>query len=415
MSLKRGGSRLFSPPPTLHQEPPSPSSHSTASHQISSSSASQSSDQTSSPSLSGFGIRQKSDLDTSLPLSFSLESNLPSSSSCPSLPPVIQRKGSRIGNTPGSPSVSHAAPSSPRATCPGDIETAPKSEMMTKLQLWNLLDSEEDFRVSLDILVERYVRPMTTDERWSSRITEEERSTIFSNIHEINVNQRQLLRELRQSLREWPIPSVTDFFSSKLSRFDMYIRYASNFSNSMYTLSRLKKESNTIKNLVKQSIDDKDLIGLMKTPLNGISRWHSLLKQLSEEDPNNSELANLLSKFTALHQEGAKYLALHQDIELVRSVQSRIKGLNEVLVHPDRKFIREGPILLAGKQEHLFLFNDLLIIGKAGLVSSVNVSKKSQKYKFSQKLVLRKFSVIDPPDCNFYFFSFSHITKHLII
>jgi len=156
----------------------------------------------------------------------------------------------------------------------------------------------------------------------------------------------------------------------------LYVRYIENFDNVYLLVKYIRKKKPDFKKLIKdfekkqKETNALDLPSFLILPIQRIPRYLLLLMELvkytepSHED--NQKLRDAIDSIRSLLEtmDNSKNHANHN--QKISVIHRNIDGLDDLeLIHPKRRYIREGVLKLEGDEDnpnpYCFLFNDILL------------------------------------------------------
>lgn len=242
-----------------------------------------------------------------------------------------------------------------------------------------ILTTERNYLMALNIVVEALLNPLRVAANENRPILpKKDIKAIFFQLEVIRGYTSALYQQLenRLVLREKEDPSpvlLGDIFLQMADYLRTYILYTSNYTTAIQTLnSALKNCPDFVKFLqsekVVKQIGKSDLPDYLILPIQRLPRYAMLLKELIQctprEDPERRPLQLALSKIQKVLDDNQQ---AQEDIDNIQKVMSIQKVLGIKLVEADRRFVREGNLLVyhpkkeTVKSRQFVLFNNLLV------------------------------------------------------
>jgi len=176
-----------------------------------------------------------------------------------------------------------------------------------------------------------------------------------------------------------------DIFIKIVPFFKLYSIYVSNYHIAISTVVELRKQNPTILNYLKESATFSECKGLnleayLITPVQRIPRYRLLFQELLKNTgENHPDYTNLQKTFVVI-DEVANFVNQtikdQEETEKLLSIQKSFIGLQESLLVPGRKLIREGVLMKVCRKSSqpriFFLFSDILLYGKIGPTGGAN-------------------------------------------
>lgn len=244
-----------------------------------------------------------------------------------------------------------------------------------------IVDTEEDYVGNLDIIVEKFVKPMKEYKMMSM----EEMALVFSNIELVKDANEAILFEMQRLREESPLDAmVGSIFSSERVEYfvQVYTHYCLGQQQAITSYNTCLKKNSKFRNMVERGLIDEDCRGLdlitfLVMPVQRLCKYPLLLRELvkhtDEAHPDYHNLVNTIDTMsqlvTLVNQSARESENLQKILEIERSL-SRADHLK--LIFPGRKFLREGKLTKVSgthvQDRQFFLFNDILIYAKPALV-----------------------------------------------
>ena len=261
-----------------------------------------------------------------------------------------------------------------------------------------LVDDERQYVASLCTRREVFVEPLREQSRGGGKklMSAVEVGAVFNNIGELYNIHVQLLAALEDRLARWWSAAVAadGGFTSRATAGDIlgefapfllaYAAYANSFAESSATVTRLRKDRRAFDRFcaageADPGCDGRSLMSLMILPVGRVPRYRGKLRQLLQATPEGHPDRRLLlgamasvrgtcEKLGATfkrYQNQLKVLSVEERLDASRSSKAPLP-----LAAPHREFVMEGPLRKLDRRGDataywFFLFNDLLIYGKA--------------------------------------------------
>ncbi|XP_022242017.1 rho guanine nucleotide exchange factor 17-like, partial [Limulus polyphemus] len=244
-----------------------------------------------------------------------------------------------------------------------------------------LYDTEKSYVESLQILVNKYMKPLKSPENAGivdSYLVDE----IFHQIPEILVHHESFLEMLRQRLANWDTKQkVGDVFVEAFTKqhvIDTYTAFINNWKSAKDSIKLTTQAKPAfqkfLEHMAREHKGKLTLDALLIMPVQRIPRYELLIKELLKHTPVDhpdhqslvlaqKEVHELAVQINRMEREAFQHEQMQQKI---RDVEHLIEGVMD-LVQPDRTFIRYDLVTISGalstkKERCIFLFSDLLII-----------------------------------------------------
>jgi hypothetical protein len=239
-------------------------------------------------------------------------------------------------------------------------------------------ETEETYVSMLSKVHQWLVKPLQKARADNEEIlTEEEEKEIFSNLSDILSLHQNFVKELSTRLKN-PLPVISDLFSSSKSQFiKLYIEYVKNFDSVYVMIKFIKKKKRNFKEMIKAfeleqaKTNALDLGSFLILPVQRLPRYMLLLAELEKftevDHPDKKglqkaieDVKETLAILDKSKSENGTDMTSNQKISAI----SRNIQLNDFeLVHPQRRYIREGPVKMDPEDPtpYTFLFNDVIL------------------------------------------------------
>jgi hypothetical protein len=285
---------------------------------------------------------------------------------------------------------------------------AKRARTRTKVTL-EIESTEVSFVESLEALVKLYLQPLQAALDTDPILSQDEISTLFSNISTITALNRKFLTDYSTRVSNFDNNTtlIGDIFLQFAPFFRSYTQYVGNHDNASELLKKLESSSGgnrRFKELVESNMskpENKNLsvASYLIMPIQRIPRYKLLLEEVlrntSDDHPDYSNLLKGLESVSAV----AKHINAEMHAQENRAAIVRIQ--NEFshsvsFVQPHRRFVRQGTMVKkcrnTDKTYEFFLFNDLLVYASRSVLST------GTKYKLHQELPIdESFTIDDVP------------------
>ncbi|XP_076358964.1 uncharacterized protein LOC143251577 [Tachypleus tridentatus] len=293
-----------------------------------------------------------------------------------------------------------------------------------------LYDTEKSYVESLQILVNKYMKPLKSPEN-AGIVDPYLVDEIFHQIPEILVHHESFLEMLRQRLANWDTKQkVGDVFVDAFTKqhvIDTYTAFINNWKSAKDAIKLTTQAKPAfqkfLEHMAREHKGKLTLDALLIMPVQRIPRYELLIKELLKHTPVDhpdhqplvlaqKEVHELAVQINRMEREAFQHEQMQQKI---REIEHLIEGVMD-LVQPDRTFIRYDLVTISGalntkKERCIFLFSDLLIITsikrKSGTIrktSSFSTSPSSfgslemNKYKMLMRFSLDNLDIVKSAD-----------------
>eukprot|EP01104_Vermistella_antarctica_P012146 TRINITY_DN3469_c0_g1_i1.p1 TRINITY_DN3469_c0_g1~~TRINITY_DN3469_c0_g1_i1.p1 ORF type:complete len:726 (-),score=197.77 TRINITY_DN3469_c0_g1_i1:7-2031(-) len=287
--------------------------------------------------------------------------------------------------------------------------------------------TERTFVETLQIVVDKFLHPLRDPDlrpvpisgkkNWKEILDREQVKSVFSSIEIILNYNLTLFADLQRRHDEWSVHScVADVFVELCTFLKVYTDYVANFHHAVDTLHSLKASNahfkrfiaDTFEHLEMQvslghihSLPGRELDSFLITPVQRIPRYLMLLKDLRKytapEHPDMENLDTACSMLDGVAHYVNKKTAEGENVRQVTQIQSTITGKFESLVNPNRRFLKQGDLLVVDdrnvakrSKRHFFLFNDCLVVCKS--------TDRKGNFPYVDRCDLRKAAVTNHAD-----------------
>ncbi|CAN8006826.1 unnamed protein product, partial [Ixodes hexagonus] len=281
-----------------------------------------------------------------------------------------------------------------------------------------LYDTEKSYVESLQILVNKYMRPLKSPDS-AGTVEGTLVDEIFYQIPEILSHHESFLDVLQQRLACWDArQKVGDIFVEAFTKqpvIDTYTAFINNWKSAKEAIKMASQAKPSFAKFLEHTSREHKgklaLDALLIMPVQRIPRYELLIKELikhtQHDHPDHQllvvaqkEVHELALKINRMEREAFQHEQMQQR---VRDVEQLIEGVMD-LVQPDRTFIRYDFVTIPGglgtkKDRCLFLFSDLLLITsikrKSGTMRKTSPSSSPSGFGFTvfdmnkYKLLLR--------------------------
>eukprot|EP00007_Cunea_sp_BSH-02190019_P001933 CAMPEP_0174240512 /NCGR_PEP_ID=MMETSP0417-20130205/19112_1 /TAXON_ID=242541 /ORGANISM="Mayorella sp, Strain BSH-02190019" /LENGTH=805 /DNA_ID=CAMNT_0015319609 /DNA_START=29 /DNA_END=2443 /DNA_ORIENTATION=+ len=317
-----------------------------------------------------------------------------------------------------------------------------------------LLETEETYVSDLACLLSDFRSPILENFR-SLKLSEDKVRSVFAHLDTIFAYQKVLYGDLCERINHWsddyiaakdpvlaasqtePGPSscstsspkdeippgmvrntkkerVGDVFLAMTAYLKLYTQYVQNFNTASTTLQDLKLQSPGLCKLLvecgkSKRAKNKDISSFLIMPVQRIPRYalllDNLLKYTPEDHPDYKDLSEAVTKVKDVANYVNEKAKEAENIQKVLNVRSQFQNQLDVkLAEAHRRYLMEGDLMVLdetkrSKEErrHVWLFNDLILIGKEVRPKRGDDSKQP-KYKCIRTIKLAFTSCHSMPD-----------------
>lgn len=253
-----------------------------------------------------------------------------------------------------------------------------QQEKIRQEAIFELFLTEKAYVRDLQVLMELFAYPL------QRLISTTETELIFSNIEDIVYSNSLLLSELetRQIEQDYVIDRLGDILLHHKDNLIPYISYCGQQKQSIrYLQEKISKDRTFAEFLEKcrrnESCKNLDIFSFLLMPMQRITRYPLLLKQILHYTPKNHDdhnaLISALASIESLAEQSNEAARQNENVEKLKELQQQIDLSdlrNELnLTHTTREFgtrvfLFEGEVskLRSGKRLHAFLFNDIFLL-----------------------------------------------------
>eukprot|EP01107_Rhizomastix_libera_P016597 TRINITY_DN6995_c0_g1_i1.p1 TRINITY_DN6995_c0_g1~~TRINITY_DN6995_c0_g1_i1.p1 ORF type:complete len:1108 (+),score=333.15 TRINITY_DN6995_c0_g1_i1:431-3325(+) len=293
------------------------------------------------------------------------------------------------------PPEDFSPPPIPKKT--GDPSEASQIESMIKKRkniADEILETEQSYVSQLTMLYEHFYMKLKEN---SCGLEPDQVTQMFSNIDFIiQYHKQAMLPQLDKILLTWNDNScLGPMMLEALPKLKLYFHYINNHGKAVEIYKESKKKKPKFKQFVdtldySQAINGLCFESLLILPVQRLPRYVLLLADLLKSTPHNhpdfTPLGDALQSIRDLVTKVDQKKQEMNNEELLRSTVEKIVDAGEDLTISQRKrlFLKDGPVLVAKDERHLFLFNDILIITKP---------PHGGKYSLKRKIILEAASI----------------------
>jgi len=233
-----------------------------------------------------------------------------------------------------------------------------------------LLESEKAHVHALDIVVERYMRPLMI----SNSLPPSTIRAIFSNLELIRNWNQTFLAALEAHLECGD--TFGDLFMEMIPFMrQLYTQYNENYDHAMVTHEKAKKNrvfAQFLEKTQKDTNEQKDLLTYLYLPVQRMLAYDSLLKDILDltpvDHPDYTHLSNSLNALRDIELSATLRAEQRKNINKVLQIQNSLSD-DIHLALPHRRFVYEGDVIIVHgksyKERHCYLFNDLFVCCKS--------------------------------------------------
>jgi len=244
-----------------------------------------------------------------------------------------------------------------------------------------IVDTEEDYVGNLDIIVEKFLKPI----KEYKMMNMEEIALVFSNIELVKDANEAILFEMQRLRNEPPLDAMVGsiFHSERVEYFvQVYTHYCLGQQQAVAAYNSSFKKNSKFRNMVERGLIDDDCRGLdlitfLVMPVQRLCKYPLLLRELvkhtREDHPDYNSLVNTIDTMSQLVTLVNQSARESENLQKILEIEGSLTHANHLkLIIPGRKFVREGKLTkISGshvQERQFFLFNDILIYAKPALV-----------------------------------------------
>ncbi|CAF0797762.1 unnamed protein product [Adineta steineri] len=259
-----------------------------------------------------------------------------------------------------------------------------------------LLDTELNYRDSLNQIVAHFIEPL--------QLKQEERKRIFLNISDIHALHSEFYEDLRSAGRneKGRTSRIVDLFTKWQDRFLIYAKYCSELPDAQEFLDRKIKQDGSFAQKLEQCRQKAGELGKFQLrdtvvlPFQRIVKYslllHTMKKNVPSSDPNGDTKRQLLEKAEHLMIDVNQYIneakRAHDNLKVINNIEKTICDIKL----PSERCLRSYGRFIADEQftvyedghrngtRTVFLFDRVLLICKV---------KGSEKYTFRAALFIQ--------------------------
>ena len=242
-----------------------------------------------------------------------------------------------------------------------------------------IIDTEESYLISLDNLMSRYYEPMqqiTAKPGFFSSpiLTEKEHSIIFMNITLIVEFHKNFFVELCTEYNKWP--SAPMRLGKVFIRYSPFLKLYTEYTNCYQEATKTLQNCLTrtpFKNWLDahrmENMDCVPLESLLIMPIQRIPRYRMLLEEVvkftPEEHIDYKDLCTALETIKEIAQYINERKRESENMTKVIEIQTKIRGLNMIIVHPQRRLLKRGDLIRftdgSREERYFYLFSDMML------------------------------------------------------
>jgi len=237
---------------------------------------------------------------------------------------------------------------------------------------------ENVYQQNIGDIVKLFQEPLEQDPNWNTKVSEEEREGIFSNIKDIQKMHLEIHGTYRDCQQNFPSKSVCSVLENAISQFSIYVPFLCNFNAADARIEHLAKRSKQFQSFL--FTPDVSLQELMEYPTIVFGTYEALLEQADEQAKSEDDKVSLKKAKAAIEDYKNSISGNETDkasVAQLLEVQEQLidftgQSLDAV---PERRFIRGGKVTVqidsvdedsaSPKGRHqLYLCNDIIICTK---------------------------------------------------
>ncbi|PRP89314.1 lim domain protein [Planoprotostelium fungivorum] len=275
------------------------------------------------------------------------------------------------------------------------IENDPKLDFQKKQRtLQTIVRTERGYLNGLKVIKEEYHATLTKlSKDPKNKVAEEDVNVIFAHIDELYNLHNKLFTELDKASDAFPAISVASIFRAKESAFQVYLQFMNNYAISLDRYDQLKRQNKTVSTALKSTEkNEKPLDAFYESISTRLQQYEIWLEEMLVSTPTTdaefSQLDEVLHKLTELNDKLKETGGKAGSLTDVMNVQKRLSGFQDELLDTDRKYIREGPLMILedkGREGqkvtnyYVFLFNDLFIYASKATITDRMAAMRSSR------------------------------------
>jgi hypothetical protein len=279
----------------------------------------------------------------------------------------------------------------------------------------DILTREQMYLRNLRTVAEIYIKPLRDlANSWDPILSYAEIDIIFSSLEVITSLTLQFCKELvRRQMQNQPDFKWSDIFLKMAQDLrEPYIAYIRNQDKAMSTLTKIMQNNKAFKSFLSDCRDsarilvgDVDVTRFLEMPAERLPQYVDLLDQLVKATPSDSieynDLNRALIKMKETHELIIRHAVDHKRLEELQRIAHSITDITDIdIVSNKHSFVREGPVRVllpnadAPKNRYLFLFTDMIILTKRGILKAA--------FTFETKISLVAVQNITPVDTDIF-------------
>jgi len=271
-----------------------------------------------------------------------------------------------------------------------DKKTVDPHPKRTKI-VQEILSTERTYLASLDLIIGSWLIPLRSAIQAKDPIVAEKHMRqLFGNIEELYSVNSDLLLKLEKALESWSETQlIGDIFVEMEPRLKQsYVPFVYGHKKAILTVNKYHKKHDWIsfcEKAIKASSSKLELLGLLIQPVQRIPRYKLLLEDLKkhtpEDHPDYQNICEACEKIISIAEEVDGQMNQQESLMKIYQIQKNFISSPKNLLTPDRKFIREGPLIKICRKEPkkrwFFLFNDALVYASVVQLGGDKESKQS--------------------------------------
>ena len=279
--------------------------------------------------------------------------------------------------------------------------------------LQEILKTEQEYVRDLNVIISVFQEPLRADKDQLG-VTDIEVTLLFSNVAMLKPLHVKFCEDLEvrfnKSEASGEDAKIGDVFITLSSFFKMYMQYCSNYPHALKHQEQMVKNIKVAQWFYSQEAEPQCKMMVFGSwlikPVQRLCKYPLLLRELlshsPEGHPDHESIRIAKEKIDEVVDAVNEGKRLAERQMKIIEIQHQMDGLQEELVTPSRRFVREGEtevrhkITGKGENRYLFLFNDLVVIARA--------KGSSSRYEFRKALLWE--------DCRFIVISEQGKVKH---